>query len=394
MWIDRDWTTAVAALTRAFPAVLLTGPRQVGKTALLRHQFPHATYVSFDDPALARQAETHPTAFWDSLREPLIIDEVQYVPSIFRRLKQRIDADRRPGRFLLTGSQTFSLMQNVSESLAGRCGLLEMSTLSLAEARGAQPSLDSLAFLVTGGFPALHAGEFENPGDFYSSYLATYLERDVRNLKAVGSLRDFDRFLRACAIRTGQILSYSDLAGDVGIAPNTARAWLSVMQASGQIFLLEPYHRNQGKRLVKSPKLYFMDTGLACRLAGITDRAALLASPLAGAFWETLVIGQVVRHFQIQREKPPLWFWRTLQGPEIDLLVERGGRFIAIECKLGEAPDEDATRAFNAFSEDYGKGALGQALVVCRTLRKYGLKSFSRASAVGIEQAIEALRGS
>jgi hypothetical protein len=205
------------------------------------------------------------------------------------------------------------------------------------------------------------------PSDFYGSYVATYLERDVRNLKQVGNLRDFDRFLRAAALRTGQVLSFSDLARDVGVAPNTAKAWLSVLQASGQVFLLEPYHRSLGRRLTKSPKLYFADTGLACHLLGIRDRAALLASPLAGALWETFVLGHVVRVFQARRERPPIWFWRTPRGDEVDLLIEHGGRFTAVECKLTERPDAAAARGFAALAAFYGPRSVERALVACRT---------------------------
>jgi predicted AAA+ superfamily ATPase len=378
MWIERAWADAVRALSRSFPAVLLTGPRQVGKTSLLRRLLPGADYVSFDDIALARQAESSPDLFFADRGEPLVLDEVQYVPGLFGALKRRIDARRRPGRFLLTGSQTFPLMQNVSESLAGRCAVLEMSSLSYTEVHGARPRLADLEVLVTGGFPALHAGEIERREDFHASYLATYLERDVRNLKNVGELRDFDRFLRAAALRTGQLLSYSDLARDVGVAPNTAKAWLSVLQASGQVLLLEPYHRSLGKRLVKSPKLYFMDTGLACHLVGIADVAALMRSPLAGPLWETFVVGQVVRHYQVARARPPLWFWRTGRGDEVDLLIEAGGRFTVVECKLAETPDERPPAGFGALEAFYGPNTLERGFVACRTRAPYPLASDRR----------------
>lgn len=389
MWIEREWAAALAALVRRFAAVLLTGPRQVGKTSLLRHSFPDAEYLSLDEVALARQAETQPEAFFAERSEPLLLDEIQYAPALFRELKLRIDRARRPGRFVLTGSQSLALMQNVSESLAGRCAILEMGSLSWREAHAARPGLADLDFLLAGGFPELHAGGPLTPADFYGSYVATYLERDVRNLKQVGSLRDFDRFLRACALRTGQLLSFADLARDVGIAPNTAKAWLSVLQASGQVLLLEPYHRSLGRRLTKSPKLYFADTGLACHLLGLHDRRAWSASPLAGALWETFVVGQVVRTFQVRRERPPLWFWRTPGGDEVDLLVERGGRFVAIECKLTERPDESDTRGFAALARFYGPRAVDRAFIACRTPLLHDVGSRGGATAIPVLPLLE-----
>jgi uncharacterized protein len=388
MWIERDGAAALIRAADHFPAVLLTGPRQVGKTSLLRHCFSDATYVSFDEIALARQAETQPDAFFAGRAEPLLLDEIQYVPTLFRELKVRIDRQRRPGRFLMTGSQSFALMQGVSESLAGRCGVLELSSLSWQEAHRARREAEDLDFLVAGGYPELHAGGALGPAEFYPSYVATYLERDVRNLKQVGDLRDFDRFLRAAAVRTAQILSFADLARDVGIAPNTAKAWLSVLQASGQVLVLEPYHRSLGKRLTKSPKLYFADAGLACHLLGIRDRATLLASPLAGALWETFVIGQIVRTFQARGERPPIWFWRTPRGEEVDLLIEHGARFVAVECKLTERPDAADARGLAALAAFYGPQAVERAYVACRTRHSHGLGGPHPATAISVDELI------
>lgn len=371
--------------------MLVTGPRQVGKTSLLLHDHPGRTYLTFDDPSLARHAETQPGDFLDQLAEPAMLDEVQYVPSLFRHLKRRIDQDRRPGRFLMTGSQSFALMQHVSESLAGRCGVLEMTSLSLREATRAFPDLADLEFLVRGGFPELYAGRFERPADWYAAYLATYLERDVRNLRQVGDLRDFDRFLRAAAFRSGTLLSYAELARDVGIAPNTAKAWVSVLEASGQIYLLEPYHRSMGKRLVKSPKLYFVDAGLACYLLGIPQAETFRTSPLAGALWETFVVGQVLRHFRVEGQRPALWFWRTAYGEEVDLLVERGGRFVAIECKLSETPGPDALRGFRSLVHFYGENALEAGFVACRSSHSYLLQKDPPITAMGLGDLVAAL---
>jgi uncharacterized protein len=319
MWITRKYEKTLETLTKQFPSVAVTGARQVGKTALVQKVFPDYTYVTLDIPAIAAQAENHPEAFIKNYPEPLIIDGVQYAPSIFRYLKVAIDRNKNPGRFVLTGSQHFLLMQGVSESMVGHCGIINMSNLSSREIQEGVGAYSENDYLITGGYPELYAKPEIDFHFWCSSYLATYLERDVRNILNVGSLRDFDRFLRAVAIRTSQILSYSDLAHDVGISPNTAKKWISVLEASGQIVLLEPYYRNLGKRLVKSPKLYMCDTGLALFLMGFESFEALLNHPVISAIWETHVVMQVIKHFQALGKNRPLWFWRTIHGAEVDL---------------------------------------------------------------------------
>lgn len=373
MWIEREFAPSITRMGRQFPAVLVTGPRQVGKTSLLKYLLPKASYVSFDLPSLARQAEENPKAFLSSFEEPALLDEVQYVPSLFRHLKIAIDQNKKPGRFFLTGSQSFTLMQGISESLAGRCGILEMHSLSLDEVLLSFPDFFDGDYIVQGGFPETYTGRFENISDWYSSYLATYLERDVRNIRNVGDLRDFERLLRALALRTGQLLSYSELAKDVGIAPNTAKQWVSVLLASGQIFLLEPYYRNLGKRLIKSPKVYFLDTGLASYLVGLDSWKSLLHSPLVGAFWETHIVGQVIRHFHAKAKRPPIWFWQTAYGEAMDILIEEGGRFSAIECKLNENPGKESLKGFRALQKFYGDKVLIRGLVACRTEHPFPL---------------------
>lgn len=389
MWIDRKYAVALPALARQFPAVVVTGPRQVGKTALVRKVFPDHAYVSLDLPAAAEQAENSPEAFLDAQRPPVVIDEIQYAPGLFRYIKARIDADPSPGRFILTGSQNFLLMQGISESLAGRCGILQMMTLSAAELMAAGTGYAETNHLVTGGWPELNARDDLDPHFWYTAYLGTYLERDVRNILNVGSLRDFDRFLRAVAVRTGQILSYSDLARDVGIAPNTAKQWISVLQASGQIILLEPYHRNLGKRLVKSPKLYLTDTGLAAFLMGLDDWATASRSPLAGALWETHVVLQVVKHFACRGRSAPIWFWRKPNGAEVDLLIERGGRFVGIEAKLTEKPGPPDLKGFRALRAFYGADCLISGWVACRTPRAYEMaEGITAVPAAAIDERI------
>ena len=373
MWITRKYESTLRALSEQFPSVVVTGSRQVGKTSLVQKVFPDYTYVTLDIPAIAAQAENHPEAFIKNHPEPLIIDEVQYAPSIFRYLKVAIDRDKKPGRFILTGSQHFLLMQGVSESMAGRCGVINMLNLSSREIREGVGAYSENDYLIRGGYPELYARREIDFHLWYSSYLATYLERDVRNILNVGSLRDFDRFLRAIAIRTSQILSYSDLARDVGIAPNTAKKWISVLQASGQIVLLEPYYRNLGKRLVKSPKLYMCDTGLSLFLMGFENLEAVLNHPVIGAIWETHVVMQVIKHYQALGKNRPLWFWRTIHGAEVDLLIEQGGRFIAVEAKFSENPDFKALKGMNALKKFYGKDSVIAGFIASRTENSYPL---------------------
>jgi predicted AAA+ superfamily ATPase len=373
MWISRKYEMTIQSLINQFPAVVLTGPRQVGKTAVVRKVFPDANYVSLDLPSVAAQAEGNGEGFLRARREPLIIDEVQYAPSLFRYLKAIIDENKKPGRFILTGSQNFLLMQGVSESLAGRSAVLNMLNLSAAEMKEAFGQFDEDKFLFKGGYPELHSRPDIDPHFWYAAYVSSYLERDVRNILNIGSLRDFDRFLRAVASRTAQILSYSALARDVGITPNTAKKWISVLQASGQIFLLEPYYGNIGKRLVKSPKLYMCDTGLAAFLMGFESWEAVSRHPIVGPLWETHVVMQAVKHFFSSGKSVPLWFWRTSQGEEVDLLIERSGRFIAVECKYAENVDQSALKGLKAFAKAYGQKSMISSYVASRTPRPYPL---------------------
>ena len=375
MWIKRGYEKTLRHLFEQFPVAVVTGARQVGKTSLVRKVFPEFSYVSLDVPSLAAQAEENASAFLASYEEPLIIDEVQYAPSLLRSLKVMVDQEKKPGRFVLTGSQNFVLMQGISESLAGRCGILNMLNLSARELRDTFTAYKENTYLFNGGFPELYAGPNIDSHFWYAAYLATYLERDVRNILNVGSLRDFDRFLRAVAIRTAQILSYSELARDVGIAPNTAKQWISVLQASGQIFLLEPYHRNLGKRLIKSPKLYMCDTGLAIFLMGFENWEGVQRHPVVGAIWETHVIMQVVKYYLSKGRNPALWFWRTVQGAEVDLLVEQGGRFLAIEAKFGETPGRSSLKGFRALEQFYGDKSIIAAFVACRTKDTYPIET-------------------
>lgn len=371
MWINRALAARLTDLARAFPAVLVTGARQTGKTSLLRHTFPKASFVSFDLPSSAAQAESNPAQLLDGYTEPLILDEVQYVGGLFRFLKSRIDTDRhRMGRFLMTGSQKFTLMGSGSESLAGRCAIVELGTLSAAELRGSLGASvpDAVHCVWQGGFPETYRNPELTPRDFFSSYVATYMERDVRLSLRISSLRDFERFLRACALRSGQLVNFTDLARDVGIAGSTARDWIAVLQASNQVVLLEPYFNNLGKRMVKTPKLYFADTGLACFLLGIDSAEALLRSPFLGAMWETWILNQILRAKEARGSAAAIYFWRDVHGTEVDFVLDHGGRLRLIEAKWAENLSDRRTLASLLKVRDVlGERAADEHWIACRT---------------------------
>ena len=371
MWIDRHSEILVRRMADQFPAVLITGVRQAGKTSLLRHLYPAISYLSLDLPANAEAANTAPERLLEQYPEPVIIDEIQYAPSLLRHLKYRIDRKKTPGQYFLTGSQVFELMQGVSESLAGRCAILNLHTLSLTELLDSGQSMKETAYLFRGGYPELYLGT--EAALWFPAYVATYLERDVRNILRVVDLQDFNRFIRACALRSSQVLNYSDLARDTGIAPNTARKWLGLLQTSAVIVLIEPYYGNRTKRLIKAPKLVFMDTGLAAFLSGFRSEADLFASSLAGAFWESHVFGQIIRYVASQGSFMPIHYWRTANGQEVDLVIEQaGGAVMAIECKWKEHPDIADAAGLRALAEAE-EGRVKKKYIVCRTKATYKL---------------------
>jgi predicted AAA+ superfamily ATPase len=386
MWIPRDIEKTITEYTHQFPVLILTGARQTGKTTLFQQLFPDFNYVSLDDPFEAERAEHSPQTFLASYPTPLIIDEVQYAPSIFRHIKLAVDQQQRARmqqafatatartenapicQYLLTGSQGFDLMQNVSESLAGRAGILTLATLAAGEVQRTLPEVAVPDFVLSGGYPILYSQTNVTPRTWFPSYIATYLERDVRNAINVQSLRDFNRFIRALAIRSAQVLSLSDIARDVGVAPNTVKSWLSVLQASNLVYLLEPYYRNIGKRLVKTPKIYFTDTGLLLHLVGIDSWEGLIKSPLAGAVWETYCFTQIYKTFLNHGlTNPSLWYWRTDDGNEVDFVIERGTSLLAFEAKLKERPTNADLRGFEHLQTYYGEESILQKVILCLT---------------------------
>jgi hypothetical protein len=359
--------------------VVLTGARQTGKTSTFLRLSPKHAFVSLDLPTEAEQAEKEPSTFLQRHPPPVLIDEVQYAPGLFRHLKVAVDAHRtRNGQFLLTGSQKFTLMKNVSESLAGRADIVELETLSFTEIQAVLPETGVETAIVRGGFPELYANPDIDSVAFYNSYLATYLERDVRSLTNVGSLRDFERFLRACALRSANLLNKADLARDVRIAPSTANHWLSMLEASGQIVLLEPWFSNRTKSITKSPKLYLADTGLLCALLNIRSEEALGQSPAVGAVWETFVFAQLRDRERRGGRAGSLFFWRD-RTREVDFVVDTGGRLELFEAKWTELPDIGDTVNLDFVRNVVGKSRVAAGAIVCCTPNGFPLGSRFRA---------------
>ena len=337
MTIARTAAPLLARLARGFPVIAITGPRQSGKSTLAREVFSHHPYVTLEDPDTRRIALADPRRFLARFPNGAVLDEVQRAPELLSYLQGRVDAAQRMGEFVVTGSQQFGLMDGITQSLAGRVGMLQLLPLSNAELRQSESAKASLEDRMwRGGYPALHArGRDLQPQTWFASYVATYLERDVRQVLNVSDLALFQRFVLMCAARSGQLLNLNSLAADCGISQPTARRWLTVLQASYVVALLPPYHRNFGKRLVKSPKLYFLDTGLLCHLLRIADPLTLQTHALRGAIFETWVVTEVIKHRFNQGLAADLYFWRDNHGVELDLVFEDAGRLQSVEIKSG-----------------------------------------------------------
>lgn len=379
MWYPRFAAERLQSLLGTFPVVVLTGARQTGKTALVRRTLPHYHYVSLDLPSLAALAETEPDRFLRDHPPPLVVDEVQYAPGLFRHVKRAVDERRAEvGQFVLTGSQKFTLMRHVSDSLAGRCAWFELETLSAAEISAVTPLTRSglPAALARGLFPELWRRPDIRERDYYAGYLATYLERDVREILNVTSLRDFERFIRIAAARSGQLLNKSDIAKDVGVSVKAIGDWLSVLETSNQVILLEPYFQNIAKRMVKSPKLYFGDPGLLCYLLNL-DAGSVESSPHLGAVWETFVFAELRKSIAAKASPLSIWYYRDQRAREVDFVLEGAGELRFLEARWTEMPSSRDAATLLALDKELRQSSLrlvpGRHAVVCRAPHRFAL---------------------
>jgi uncharacterized protein len=316
-------------LAKQYPAIYVNGPRQSGKTTLCRTAFPDKAYVNLEDPALRSRVLADPVRFLDEYPSGAILDEIQRTPQLASYLQVRIDQDPTPGRFILTGSQSFEVFDSLSQSLAGRAAILRLLPLSLEEVRS---PLDADYWMYHGFYPRIHAMKL-SPEQMLGDYVSLYVERDVRQFALIHDLDAFRRFLRLTAGRVGQLLNISSLANDVGVSRTSISTWISILRESFIAFLVEPYHANIGKRITKSPKMYFYDVGLACYLLGITNVAQLATHPLRGSLFENMVVSEVCKYFLNRARRPAMHFYRDSTGSEIDLIVDIGATRMAIEIK-------------------------------------------------------------
>ncbi len=380
--IVRHLARTLKNAARDYPVVTLTGPRQSGKTTLVRAAFPRHRYASLEDPDARAFAISDPRGFLRQFRGRVILDEVQRAPDLFSYIQGIVDEADRPGHFILTGSQNFLLLTRISQSLAGRCAVLRLLPFSRSELIGrslrdiatlrppgkrptsvaAPPMKELFQTLFTGGFPRIHDKGLA-PQNWLANYYQTYLERDVRDVLNVGDIEGFGRFVRLCAGRSGQLLNASSLAADAGISHTTARRWLSILEASFVIHLLRPHHRNFNKRLVKSPKLYFIDTGLLCYLLRIRTPDDLITHSARGAIFETWVVSEALKNYFNLGVEPDIYFWRDSAGHEVDLLIDQGSALRPVEIKSGQTIASDFFAALEHWRQIAGDAAGHPGLV-------------------------------
>ncbi|BDR53520.1 hypothetical protein KIM372_14270 [Bombiscardovia nodaiensis] len=376
--IPREQERLLKQMAGWFPVLSVTGPRQSGKSTLVRAAFPDYEYVNLENPQTRTAAAEDPVGFIRSRSGRLIIDEAQYVPELFSMIQAASDERNQPGQYVLSGSQNFLMLKHISQSLAGRVGLLKLLPLSYREASGALGSAgsESLAsglsaddFMFKGGYPRLYAS-VDSAGEplpaqlFYSNYLSTYVERDVADYLDVRNLAGFRKFLRLCALRTGSLMNYSLLARDADVDARTAKAWLSILESSYLAFTIEPYFANAGKRMVKTPKMYWYDTGLLCYLLGISSLRQLLLSPYLGAVFENLMVAERLKSYLNRGKEPQLYFYRDAEQTEVDLLdYSNPEEPMLVEMKSGQTYRDSWAQGLNRVGELLGVNKSGRFIV-------------------------------
>jgi predicted AAA+ superfamily ATPase len=383
--INRTLTETIIDVSKSFKVLLLTGARQVGKTTLLREVDKKRHYITLDDLTQRAAAQNDPAGFIERLILPVLIDEVQYAPNLFPYIKIAVDKSNEPGMFWLTGSQQFDMMQNVTESLAGRVAILNLYGVSLAEEQdrtGDKAFLPEIKLLKSrqknakvvnikqvfykiwrGSYPEMVIQDGRNWERFYDSYVSTYILRDVQEYLGIKSKFNFLKFMQIVAARTAQLINYADIAADVGVSQVTIKSWINVLQASGIVYLLQPYFKNQTKRLVKTPKLYFMDTGLCSFLTGWLNPEVLERGAMAGAILETYVISEVVKSYSHHGRHPRIYFYRDKQKHEVDLLIEESGILYPIEIKKTASPSYSDCKSFSYLRDS--QIPIGHGGVIC-----------------------------
>ena len=383
-YIKRNVEEVIKKEEKLFKAILVTGARQVGKTTMLKNLKPDINYITLDDMLLNQSAQEDPELFLKSNKPPIIIDEVQYAPDLFRYIKIAVDNSEEKARFYLTGSQQFHLMKNISESLAGRIGIVNLLGLSLREIKELnfnKPFIPTNEYIEErkkyemnisydeiweiihkGSMPALYQEESDSEL-YYSMYVNTYIERDVRNLTQVGDTLSFLKFMTSLASRIGQLLNLNSVANEVGISLPTAQRWLSILISSNIVYLLEPYYNNIIKRAVKTPKIYFLDTGLAAYLTKWKNKEVLEAGTMAGNFFENFVIIEIIKsYYNVGELRPPVYFYRDKEKREIDLIIEQNGELYPVEIKKSARPTKEMIENFKVLEK---VGKVGQGAVIC-----------------------------
>ena len=381
MYIKRTLENVIIETSQHFKVLLVTGARQVGKSTLLKMCDSNRNYVTLDNPNIREMALKEPELFLDRYSPPVIIDEIQYAPNLLSYIKIRVDNSNDNGGYWLTGSQQFNMMKNVSESLAGRVGIINLMGFSLSELlhKTSQESFlpvldyiecarkntksynlkDLYQIIWRGSYPAVIADKDINWETFYSSYLQTYLERDIRDLTAVSNEMTFLTFIKVVASRTGQMINYSDIANEVGVSVPTVKSWLSLLVSSGIVYMLQPYFNNINKRLVKTPKVYFADTGLCSYLTGWNSAEVLETGAMSGAIFETFVVTEIIKSYKHNGKTPKIYYYRDRDKREIDVIIEQNGKLYPVEIKKTANPDKNMIRSFGVIPLDkQGTGAV------------------------------------